>query len=217
MKKLVWLLLAALFIFVVGCSGSSGVTPDRDMEEFFANLTYDDSIAGNFTLYDQEGVVLAEGTLVKDQNGNLAMGDIRTGEIWIDLTWLHWVNCTVDYHNPVGYLPSGAVLYYIGMTMEYDLNVQNFGPQIMSANLRTQQRYYGGPYHLELLPGASTEMWYDVTLPNGISSWYDTYYIPVGTHPGNDITHASVWIPINIWFLQLDLVLFDCCAGIWDP
>ena len=219
MRKFVWILLGVLFLIAMGCSSNSAVTPDDrgTMEDFFSNLTWDESNAGNFYVTDVDGVVLFESNLVRDDNGNLALGEIRNGEIWVDLTWMKLIDCAVDYLDPVGFTPDGRSLYYIGTNMCYDLNVDVHGFSINNANVVAQQRYLGGPYDGQLLPGASTEFWPNQLLNNGVNVFNDCYYIPYGTHPGNDVTWAIVWFPFNFWFMHFDIILYNCPAGIWDP
>jgi len=212
-------MLVALVAISLGCSSGNGVAPDNrgSMEEFFTNLKIDDSTAGYFSVADLEGNVICEGTLVRDENGKLAMGETRNGEITIDLTWMGWVDCSVNYLNPAGYTPDGRSLYYIGTTMDYELNVNNYANNVCCATVVTEQRYLGGPLDGELLPGDSTEKWTDVLLLHGLTVLPDDYYIPYGTIPGNDVTWARVSFSFNIWCLKFDIILYDCAAGLWDP
>jgi len=203
----------------MGCSSNNAVTPDDrgTMEDFFSNLTWDESNAGSFYVTDADGVVLFESNLVRDDNGNLAFGETRNGEILVDLTWLNLVDCTVDYLNPAGFTPDGRSLYYIGTDMCYDLNVEVHGFTINNATVIAQQRYLGGPYDGQLLPGESTETWLNQLLNNGINVLNDCYYIPYGTHPGNDVTWAIVMFPFNIWCMHFDIILYNNPCGVWDP
>jgi hypothetical protein len=219
-KKLSWLMICALLLFVIGCSGNAGLTPDDNrvsMEEFFSNLTYDDSVAGYVTVTDADGKIVLEGTLVRGDNGELMLGEVRTGEVIIDLTWLNWVDCSVDYLNPAGFTPDGRSLYYIGTTMEYELNVHNNGWVIWNASVRAEQRYLGGPKNGELLPGASSEEWLHQTLWKGDNIFPDDYYIPYGTLPGNANTWAVIWFPFDFWCIHIDILIFNDTAGVWDP
>lgn len=217
-RKFVWILFGVLFIFVMGCSSNPVVTPDErgTMEDFFSDLTWDDSVAGYFTVTDAEGAVVFESNLVRDDNGDLAFGETRNGEIWVDLTWLNLLKCSVNYLDPAGFTPDGRSLYYIGTTMCYDLIVETYGNCIHNANVIAQQRYLGGPYDGQLMPGASTESWTNQLLC-AYNVFHGCYYIPYGTHPGNDCTWVTVWFPWNFWFLHFDIILYNCPCGFWDP
>lgn len=219
MRRLFLLTLAVLLVFALGCSGGNGLTPDDrvSMEDFFAGLTVDDSIAGYYSITDLDGKVISEGTMVRNDDGNLGMGEARNGEIVIDLTWLGWVDATATYLNPRGYTPQGWTIYYIGDTMEYDLCIHNYCKVICCAGVQSEQRYFGGPHNGELMPGDAIEVWLDVYLPHGETCLNDTYYIPAGTICGLDMTWAKVWFSFNIWCIQFDIILYDCIAGIWDP
>ena len=219
MRKLFLIVFVLLFVFAMGCSGNSGVTPDErvSMEEFFAGLTYDDSVAGTFTVIDADGVILFEGDLLRADDGSLQLSEVRNGEIQIDFTWLNWIDCSVDYLNPAGFTPDGRSLYYIGTTMKYNLNVQNLCLPIYNATVKSKQLYLGGLYHMQLLPGDSTEIWEHQYLKHGTTVLYDEYYIPYGTHAGNDVTWVGVIVPFNFWWLQIELVLYCDAAGMWDP
>lgn len=220
MRKLLVLLCAALLLFAFGCSGGSGVTPDNraTMEEFFAGLDTPDSPAGYFTITDLDGNMVAEGTMVLNEDGSYSMGDIRNGDFVIDLTWTCWISCCdVDYLNPAGFTPDGRSLYYIGQTMEYELCFCNSGPGLCYGNVMICQRYWGGPEDGELLPGLPCESWLGVPIPHGINCYDDDYYIPAGTLPGNDATWLKVWFSFNFWCFHIDIILKDCPCGIWDP
>jgi hypothetical protein len=212
-------LFGALFLFAVGCSGTTGVTPDDrgTMDEFFSNLTYDDSIAGNFYVTDVDGEKIFESTLVRDEVGNLSLGETRTGNIIVDLTWLNLVTVDVDYLDPAGFTSDGRSIYYIGTNMCYDFNVIVYGNCIHNANVIAQQRYLGGPYNGQLMPGASEEEWLNQLLCNGPNIFNDCYYIPYGTCPGNAVTWGIVWFPFNFWCLHFEIILYNCPAGVWDP
>jgi hypothetical protein len=218
-RKLSLLLCGVLLIFVFGCSGSPGVAPDRQtMDDFFAGLELPDSVPGYFSISDLDGNIAAEGTLVLNEDGSYTVGEVRNGEITIDLTWLCWICCCwTDYLNPAGYTPDGRSLYYIGTTMEYKTCFCNCGPCICNGNVLICQRYWGGPKHGELLPGASCEGWYGIFIPHGLNCFEDDYYIPYGTLPGNAVTWLKVWFSFNWWCLHFDIILFDCCCGLWDP
>jgi hypothetical protein len=145
------------------------------------------------------------------------LGDVRNAELEIDFTWLNWIDCSVDYLNPDGYTNDGRNLYYIGSTMEYNLNVENFCWTIYNGKVRTEQRYLGGPKNGELMPGESVEEWLNQKLKHGITVLYDDYYIPWNTLPGNAVTWARVWFPFNCWCIQIDIILYNNACGIWDP
>ncbi len=219
MKKLLLVILAGILVFALGCSSGNGLTPDNraSMEDFFAGFNVDNSVAGYYSVTDLDGNVIAEGTMVRDQGGKLAMGDMREGDIVIDLTWLGWVDADAEYLNPRGYTAEGYTIYYIGDTMEYRLCITNYASFICCANVQSEQRYYLGPHHGELLPGGSIETWYDVPIPVGVTCLNDDYYIPSGTIGGLDMTWCKVWFTFNIWCLHFDIILYDCIAGIWDP
>ena len=88
MKKLFLVVLSVMLISALGCSGDSGLTPDRDtyQDMIDSNPMYE-GMAGTFTITDLDGKTVAEGSLVRDENG-LAVSEMRNGDILIDLTWL---------------------------------------------------------------------------------------------------------------------------------
>jgi len=219
-RKLTLLVCVVMLAFVFGCSGGTMTTPDdrATMEEFFAGLETPDSVPGYFQVTDLDGNTVAEGTLVLNEDGSYAPGDIRAGDIQIDLTWLCWISCcNVNYLDPAGYTQDGRSIYYIGTNMCYEVNICNCGPSICKGNVLICQRYWGGPMDGELLPGASCEGWYGIPIPHGWNKFEDCYYIPVGTLPGNAATWVKVWFSFNFWCLHFDIILKDCPCGLWDP
>jgi hypothetical protein len=219
-RKLLLLVLAVMLLAAFGCSGNNSPTAPEErvsMEDFFAGFTVDDSIAGYYSITDLDGNTVAEGTMVRDESGKLAMGEMRQSDIVIDLTWMGWIDADVEYLNHRGYTPEGYVIYYIGDSMQYRLCLTNYASFICCANVQTEQRYYLGSHHLELMPGDPIETWYDVILPVGVTCLEDDYLCVPGTIPGLDLTWCKVWFTYNIWCLHFDIVIYDCIAGIWDP
>jgi hypothetical protein len=215
MRTWTLLALAALFVLVCGCSGGSGVTPEErgSLEDFTSSFTGYDGIAGTFTITDLDSNVVAEGTLVRD-DGKLTLGEIRNGEITIDLTWIGWLDLSCDFLNPRWYQPSGVPVFYYGDNIKYYVNIYNYAFTIPNASVRIQHKYLYGPKKGEVLPG-STKWWYHVYIPGcAVTKLYDEY---LALAHGYIAVWGLVEFHFNLWFIHFDVILYNGICGIWEP
>ena len=215
MRKLTLLALAVLLVFALGCSGNPGVAPTEreSLEDFLATFPGLTSNVGTFSITDLDGNMVAEGTLVRDENG-LSLGEIRNGDILIDLTWLGWMDLACDFYNPRWYQPNGWPVYYYGDIIKYDVCITNYCFTVPNANVRVQHKYYYGPKKGEILPD-SERWWYHVYLPgNQVTKLYDEYHA---------LAHGwiAVWglveFHFNFWFINFDVILYNGICGMWEP
>lgn len=231
LRKVLVMLGLAVLVISAGCS-SSPVTPDKsaDMIDFFNSFDLSNPVVAEYTYTDLEGNVLASGYLGRNDDG-LYIVD-RASQTDIDATPLGLVNIFITYNNPAGTIPSGPnaglPFYYIGQTVDYDINIVSFFNQQIGApggygsgpaQLTCEMRYAyidsnGQVQPGGLMPGAPTYSWSGV-VSQGYQFLNDTYYIPGGTIPGLNVTTARLTAPIL--FGTFDVVFFDGTAGIWDP
>ena len=215
MRKLIFIALAALLLLALGCSGNPGVTPtDREtLDEFLANAPAMGSNVGTFTITDLDGNLVAEGTVLREDN-NLSLGEIRNGEILIDLTWIGWLDLACEFYNARWYQPNGWPVYYYGDMIKYDVCITNYAITIPNANVRTQHRYFWGPKAGDLLPG-STEWWYNVYLPAcQVTKLYDEYH---AVYHGWIAVWGLVEFNFNLWCLEINIILYNGICGLWEP
>jgi hypothetical protein len=172
-----------------------------------------DATIGSFEITDLDGNLVQAGTLVRDENGKLALGELRYGDILIDLTWLGWFDAECEYLNGRTYLPNGWVVYYNGDNMQYKVHITNYACTIPNCTIRTEQRYYYGG---GICGGAAVEEWFNVTLPGpAITTLYDEYLIVM--HPGYGATWCIINFPFNFWWIHFDFILYNGICGVWEP
>jgi hypothetical protein len=210
-KKFFLVVLAAMLISALGCSGDSGLTPDRDTYQDMVGTNPEyNGIAGTFTITDVNGMAVAEGDLVRDENG-LSVSEMRNGDILIDLTWLKWIDAECDFLNPRGFNASGWALYWYGDTIEYDLCITNYGCTISNATVKVRHQHL---YTGWILPG-SQRTWYNVYLPGGnLTKIYDEYHAIYNGWIG---VWGTVIYPVNFWCIHIDIILYNGICGVWDP
>ena len=204
MRKLTLLALGVLLILALGCSsGNDVVAPPVER----------DVATGSFEITDLDGNIVTAGTLERDETGKLVLGEIRTGEIVIDLTWLGWFDAECEYLNGRTYLPNGWVVYYNGDNMKYKVHITNYAFCIPNCTIITQQRrYYGGAP----CGGDWQEIWQHICLPGcKITTLYDEYLIVM--HPGYGATWCIIDFPFNFWFIHFDFILYHGICGVWEP
>ena len=206
MRKLSFIALGAILILIAGCSGGSDiVTPPP--------LTANDTTVGTFQITDLEGNLVASGSLARDDVGKLVIGELRNGDILIDLTWLGWFDAECEYLNGHGYLPSGWVIYHTGDNMQYKVHIKNYGMTIPNCYICVEQRYYYGG---ALCGGDSVEEWFNVNLPGSkMTTLYDEWYIVM--HPGYGATWALLDFPFNFWCVKFHFILYHGICGVFEP
>ena len=216
MKRFMLLMLAAIMLTAFGCSGGNVVAPDdrSTMDDFLATCPELNGYAGSFSITDQDGLVVGEGSLVRNDAGKLSLDEMRTGEVLIDLTWLNWVDMAADFYDARWYQPNGWPVYYYGDLVKYDILITNYAITIPNAILRVQHKYTNGPYVGQILP-KSERWWFNVTIPGEtVTKLYDEYHA---------LAHGwiAVWgmidYPVNFWFIHLDLILYNGIFGLWEP
>jgi len=235
--KKAFILAVALLVFVgVGCaSGSVPTVPDKgtqSIEEFFNSFDLSKPAVAEFRYTDMEGNVLASGLLGRDENGLYVLESREAQGFKIKIGWLGLMNCWVAYLNPAGTIQTGPnaglPYYYIGQTVEYDINILSFlqysigGPPCPwsgPAKVTAEMRYASyGPFGNIIagapMPGDYQFVWTGV-IYTGYQKLFDTYYIPSGTNPGLNVTTVRVEAPV--FFGLFDIIFFDAVAGIWDP
>lgn len=234
MRNMIVLTAMIVLVLGLGCAnGSTPVTPDKgiqgSMEEYFNSFEITSPAVAEYTYSDLEGNVLSTGLIGKNTDGSLYIMENRGADCKINLTPLCMIMCIVTYNNPAGTIEtgpnSGLPFYYIGQTMDYNIYILSklwkkigdgpWGP----AHVRAEQRYagvnaWGMVYAKGPMPGQYAFDWYGVIAP-GYTILNDTYYIPSGTEPGLNVT--TVRIKSKIFCGLLDIIWFDCIAGVWDP
>ena len=87
MRKLAFIALGVILVFTLGCSGGSDAVTPPTIEHQAA--------VGTFEITDLDGNLVASGSLVRDEGGKLILGDMRNGDLLIDLTWIGWFDAVV--------------------------------------------------------------------------------------------------------------------------
>jgi hypothetical protein len=238
LRKLLALAAVTVLVIGMGCSrGTDPTVPAKDtqasLEEFFNSFDLSSPVIGEYSYYDLEGNLLAQGKLGRDGD-KLIVLESRGAQIDVPVISLGLVNCWVTYNNPAGTIPTGPnaglPYYYIGQTVDYDINIlSNFWTNIGGYNppwgwagpaTVTAEMHYasfdqnnviipGG-----LMPGSPVYVWQGIISP-GYQILNDTYYIPPGTVPGLDVTTVRIEAPVFLGIF--DIIFFDGIAGIWDP
>jgi len=237
LRKVLALLAASILLFGIGCSsGTNPITPDKDtntLEEYFNSFDLSSLAVAEFTYTDLEGNVLASGELGRNDDGSLYIIESRGAQIDIDATALGLVSAMVTYNNPQGTIGgsgpnAGLPYYYIGQTIDYDINIISFfnqnigGPGGFGSGLAevTAEMHYaswdinGNIVVGGLLPGDPVFTWNGIIVP-GYQVINDLFTIVPGTQPGLDVTTVKVSAPV--FFGIFDVIFFDGVAGIWDP
>ena len=238
LRKVLAFAAIAVFLIGVGCSnGTDPVTPDKGAqtpEEFFSQYDLSNPVVAEFTYTDYDGNLIASGLMGRNDDG-LYLIEYRGAQTDIDLTALGALLILVTYNNPAGTIPTGPnaglPYYYIGQTIDYDINILNLfwhsigqpsgdpfgysGPAELTAEMHyasfgAEGQVIPGP----LLPGDPIFFWTGVVNP-GYQKINDLFTIVPGTSPGLDVTTARLTAPI--FFGIFDIVFFDGVAGIFDP
>ena len=205
MRKLTLIALGVILVLAIGCSGGRDIVTPPPTER--------DVAIGSFQITDLDGNLVASGSLARDDSGKLIMGELREGDLIIDLTWLGWFDAECEYLNGRGYLPSGWVIYHCGDNMQYKVHITNYAMSIPACYIRTEQRYYYGG---ALCGGESVEEWFNVNLPGcAITTLYDEWYILM--HPGYGATWALLDFNFNFWCIQFHFILYHGVCGIFEP
>jgi hypothetical protein len=230
MKKLIILLAAVALLIGLGCSGSNPVVPEKDMNSFFNQFNISGPVVGEYNITNSVGEVIASGLLGHDEHGLTFMQD-RSSQATVDIRVVGDCDVEVTYNNPQGTMPpggpnAGLPYYYLGDTINYDVNVTNFGDPIgftdMPAKMEVEMRYASWDVNGEcvpgnLLPGDSIFNWSGI-VANGVNVYNDTFKIVPGTTPGLDCTTVYLHWPIQyLPYIDLNMIFWDDCAGIWDP
>jgi hypothetical protein len=230
-KNIEALAAITLFLFGIGCSGSTPVVPDKGSqgspEEYFNQFDLSSPVVAEYTYTDDAGTVLASGKLGRNDDG-LYVIENRGGQFDLDFSPLNLVNCWVIYNNPRGTIDSGPnaglPYYYLGDTVDYSILMLNrthntIGGTNWPAQVTAEMRYaefdeYGVIEEGDLLPGEPTYVW-SGQIGSGYSSLNDLFTIVPGTQAGLDVTCVEVEAPI--FFGMLNIIFFDDIAGVWDP
>ena len=236
-KKALILAAVALLFVGAGCAGgSTPTTPDKGMSmaDYFGSLPTPSPACAKFTYTANNGKVLLSGTLGKHPDGSLYVMESRGAQEDIPFMPLGAILCIVTYNNPAGTIPSGPFsgypFYYIGQTVDYDINILSLldltgtgiGPYQFTGppHIHAEQHYaHIDPLTTEIIADGPLPGAYAFDIDQAIGYGYqvinDTYFIPAGTNPGLDVTTVRVTCPLG--FGLFDLVFFDDIAGIWDP
>ena len=233
------LALAAVAVFLIGVSCSSNpTTPDKGAQEsindYFNSFDLSNPAVADFTYSDLDGNVLAAGTFGRNDDGSLYMLESRGAQLDLDVTSLGLVIIFVTYNNPAGTIPTGPnaglPYYYIGQTVDYDINILNLlwsqigapnppfgysGPAQLTAEMHYASFDANGKVIAgAIMPGEPVYDWSGVISP-GYQVLNDDYPIVAGTIPGLNVTTARLTAPI--FFGLIDVIFYDGVAGIWDP
>ncbi len=235
-RKIILLAAAVAILIGAGCS-SDPVTPDKDtqvgIENYFNSFDLSNPVVAEYTYTDLEGNVLASSKLGRNDDGTLYVIESRGAQIDIDITALGLVTAMVTYNNPQGTIGgtgpnAGLPYYYIGQTIDYDINILSFFNQNIGgtggfgsglAEVVAEMHYASWDINGNivvggLLPGDPVFTWNGVIVP-GYQVINDLFTIVPGTLPGLDVTTVKISAPV--FFGIFDVIFFDGVAGIWDP
>ena len=237
LRKVLALIAASILLIGIGCSsGTNPITPDKgteNLEDFFNSFDLSNPVVAEYTYRDLEGNVLASGKLGRNDDGSIYVIESRGAQEDIDVTALGLVVAMVTYNNPQGTIGgtgpnAGLPYYYIGQTMDYDINILSFfnqniggtngfgsGPAVVTAEMHYASWDIDGNIVVGgLLPGDPVFTWSGIIVP-GYQVINDLFTIVPGTLPGLDVTTVKITAPV--FFGIFDVIFFDGVAGIWDP